>query len=503
MATLTHDGKYFRFQCVFSEREIAKCAGFKWRDDLKWYTENALVAAKLREYATDSAKKTLNRYLIQVSPWLSPLPTPPDGLTLLPHQIDAIRFALGRNRCYLGLDPGLGKTICAAMIARALKTTIVYISPPFLIRNVEEEFRKWAPETRLLVVPDSQLIKEEVFSKTVLRGAESGAVLVVDEAHRFKNIDAKRTRQLLGYKKTAGIVAFFSRQIFMSGTPMPNRPIELHPILSTVAPETIDFRSYFDFGRRYCAGHRNSYGWDFSGASNLAELQRQVIYPDGPFMLRQKKSLIDLPPKIEEVFVISKNMSPRLAKMDRGIGATYTDTNDIIKHQIAAKAGKVTEELHIGTYRRLLGGEKVAAAVEYIGSILEESDENILVFAYHKEVVAALAEKLKEHSPIVIVGGTQVAGRQELVNTFQNIKTRRLMIGNYLAMGVGFTLTKATRGIFVEFSWVPGENEQAGDRMHRIGQKGSVLIQYMVFQNSIDKKVIEVLNKKRRSLEYI
>ncbi len=78
-----------------------------------------------------------------------------------------------------------------------------------------------------------------------------------------------------------------------------------------------------------------------------------------------------------------------------------------------------------------------------------------------------------------------------------------MLIGNYLAMGIGFTLTKATRGLFVEFSWVPGENEQAGDRMHRIGQTGSVHIQYMVYKNSIDKKVIEALLRKRKATNII
>lgn len=500
---LVFDGERFLFLCSFQERNIPRDAGFKWRDDIKWFTDNAAVAGKLCEYATDAAKRELDRVLIKVSPWLKPLPLPPPGLELLPHQVDATIFALSRNRSYLGLDPGLGKTIVAATIARALGGVVVYISPAFLVQNIEEEFRKWAPEVRLLVVPDSRLADEETFCRVILRGADSSATLIVDEAHRFKNLDARRTSLLFGNKSEPGICEYFSRQIFMSGTPMPNRPIELYPVLSNAAPETIDFMGAFDFGRRYCAGHRTRYGWDFSGASNLHELRESVIHPGGKFMLRLKKSLLKLPPKTEEVFVVADSMGPRLAKMEKGLGAAYATVEDLIKAQIATKEGKQPEELHVGTYRRLLGMEKIAPAVEYIESILDESDDSLLVFAYHREVIAGLSKRLIGFKPYIITGDTPVGERHEMVKDFQKSKTRRLMIGNYLSMGIGFTLTKATQGLFVEYSWVPGENEQAGDRMHRIGQKGTVLIQYMVYKNSIDKAVIETLLKKRKILNYI
>jgi SNF2 family DNA or RNA helicase len=77
------------------------------------------------------------------------------------------------------------------------------------------------------------------------------------------------------------------------------------------------------------------------------------------------------------------------------------------------------------------------------------------------------------------------------------------VIGNYKAMGVGFTLTRATRVIFVEYSWNPAENEQAADRAHRIGQTETVFVQYMVYKDSVDKKVIERILKKREGSRHI
>lgn len=449
-----------------------------------------------------------------------------------------MRFALARRRCYLGLAPGLGKTAVAATVARLFGLPTVYICPPFLVRNVENEFAEWAPKLRVgiygklsgsgvhgqgkekiasedvdvLIVPDSLIarggVAESLSYYRLLRGKGREAILFVDEAHRFKNAKAKRTAALLG-----DIVDRFDRRIYLSGTPIPNRPMELFALLNAEAPETIDFMDEWTFGRKFCAGFQKKIGWDalnnrprmrwdFSGASNIAELKARVQGTRWPFMLRLHKDLLGLPPKTEQVFIISANMSPQLARLDKAVAAAYGERGvDAIRERLAAAAREGGEleagaDLHIMAYRRLLGIEKAKPSAEYIRALLEDTDQSILVFAYHTEVVAVLEQELAAWRPIVITGKTPKGRRQTLVDEFQTSPERRLVIGNYIAMGVGFTMTKAERVIFVEYDWVPGVNEQAGDRAHRIGQDKNVLIQYVVYKNSIDKDVIEkVLTK--------
>lgn len=521
MPVLVHDNKRFLFQCEFAERHLAKEAGFHWDDTVKkWYTSELKTAACLREYARGEAKSKIDSAFITRSPWTKPLSRVPINLSLFPHQVEAINYALSQNRCYLGLDPGLGKTIVAAIVCAELKVPCVYICPPFLLQNVEAEFNKWAPELRICIysskknmhtmyptatcnvtlVPDSLLTRAETLDHIHLfLGGSHEAILIVDEAHRFKNPEAKRTQALLGKGKVSGIADQFVRHIYMSGTPMPNRPIELYAILAKAAPECINFMSEFQYGRRYCAGWSSPWGWDFSGASNIAELAAKVIAPRGKFMLRQKKALLNLPPKLEEVFVVSAGMSPRLSEMNAKLGEAYRDVEDLIKIKLAAKVGTDEEDLHVATYRRLLGVEKATHAVPYIESLLTETDESILVFAYHKDVITKLTEGLAAYKPIVITGATPVGERQDLVAEFQKESGPRILIGNYVACGVGFTLTKATRVIFAEFDWVPGVNAQASDRAHRIGQTEPVLVQYVAYKDSIDKAVIETLLRKQRT----
>lgn len=522
---LTFDGKRFLFLCSFKERDTPRQAGFKFINaggpHHQWCTESPVVAAKLRAYGDESALGNLTKNLIHVAPWLSPLPPPPKGLALKEFQIPAVEFALSRNHSYLGLPPGAGKTICAATITSGIlqdprfeTCRVLYICPPFLTRNVEEELLKWLPDaevgiygqifdpeyTQILVFPDTQL-------KSLQNYPYEFAAVFIDEAHRFKNMTAKRTQYLFGHKRQKGITALADRVICMSGTPMPNRPIELYPVLSKLAPETIDYMSEFEFGRKYCAGYQGKWGWDFSGASNLKELNTRVVHPKGPFMLRLKKDALGLPPKTEEAFVIADDQSKRLLKMEQAVGERYSDAEDVIKAQIIkaqiikAKGGE--EDIHLATYRRLLGIEKVPAVAEYVDSILDETSESVLVFAFHKEVIAELASRLKAWNPAVITGDVNPEKRHRIVKAFQSEPHRRLLIGNYVAMGVGFNLTKATRGVFAEFDWTPGVNEQAGDRMHRIGQRSSVLIQYMVFKDSLDKRIMEALNLKRKNISQI
>lgn len=513
------DRSHFVCSTNFDAREIPKKAGFRWNPNLNyWYTESLSVAYRLREYFDDSAKNKINDIVLNISPWSGMQPYAPKNLSLFPHQIEAANFALQRNRSYLGLDPGLGKTIVAAIIAEVHPGPVVYICPPFLLQNTKNEFEKWAPTRNVcifdkkysahadvLIVPDSLITKAHVefaIERFCERDQFKPALLFVDEAHRYKNGKAKRTQCLFGYRTKLGITRLFQKIVFMSGTPMPNRPIELYPVLSSAAPETIDFKNEFDYALKYCAAHQNHWGWDYSGASNVQELAKKVVHPDGPFMLRLKKEILNLPPKLEEMLILNGKQTSMLMKTGAEILRKFS-TEDLMKAQIAQSIDMGEKELHLATYRRLLGSEKVPPAVEYIKDILDETDEAVLIFAIHKDVIEGLANGLREYNPLVITGENSARQRQTSVEIFQADKTRRVFIGNIQACGVGFTLTKASRVLFVEFDWVPGNNSQASDRTHRIGQSKTVLVQYLVFKDSVDKAVIETLLVKTKTIEKI
>lgn len=442
--------------------------------------------------------------------------TPPPGLKYLDFQVASIIFSIERNNSYLALEQGLGKSVCAAGIAKEMGAAVVYVVPPFLVKNAVNEFKRWAPELtvdvygndkmvevpKVLIIPSTLITREHAFEDVLsfLRyWGEYVSTIIVDEAHYYKNDTSQRTKALLGHRifhksgpeiVEEALTDLFDKTVLMSGTPMPNSPIELYTVLSKLAPDTIGRRSRFDFGKRYCAAYKKHFGWDYSGSSNELELQRAVIHPRGPYMFRVLKKSVDLPEKIESVFVVSNDMSPRVASMDKKFSKLYDKEKDLIRAQFE-KASPDGEELHIMSYRKLLGIEKVKCAAPYYESVLDDTDEKLIIFAYHNDVIEELRKALSKYKPIVITGKTPVNKRQALVDTFQKDKSVRLILGNYKAMGVGLTLTAARRAIFHEFSFVPGDNNQAADRIHRIGQNQTCFIQYVVFENSLDKRVIE------------
>ena len=491
------DYKQFQFECTVAERAIPSNAGFTWSDERRAFVAPTIATAdKLQQYATEPTRKLLDQRMIRTYPQYKPneIAHPPE-LTPRPYQLDDAVFTLSRNRSYLAHDPGLGKTIIAILAHNTEPRPIIYLCPAFLCLTVQREFEKWGTAfyeseiansgTRLFdtsiynIVPDSVLLNSVIVEAIRKFAIENDAILFVDEAHRYKAITAKRTQAI--FKR---VVPQFSRVVFLSGTPMPNRVSELFLPLSRLAPETIEFKDFHNFGRRYCGGNQVNGHWDYSGHSNTAELAMNMKL----FMRKRTTDevLTDLPPLTMQAVYLPSLLPKHLEEIEQDI----LDSTDCIAttiEEIIAKE-KGVDALQVSTYRKELGMAKVKETVAYIKDILETTNESILLFAIHRDVIKELHKELHKYRPSVLVGSTTHSMRDAMVGAFQAGNTR-LFIGNIQACGVGFTLTKASRVILSEFSWVPGENIQAIKRAHRIGQRSHVLAQYLLYKGALDDQI--------------
>ena len=205
-----------------------------------------------------------------------------------------------------------------------------------------------------------------------------------------------------------------------------------------------------------------------------------------------------MPDKFENTVTLDVKKPSQLAAIERDILRALdgkADPETLLSMAIAKQLGR-DAELPIATYRREIGKMKALAAVDYIQGCIDTLGENVLVFAYHREVIEAIALALKEYAPCIITGSTPMVERDRLVKLYQSNSDYPLFIGNIQAAGVGLTLTKATRVIFLEYSWVHAENAQAADRAHRIGQKISVVVDYLVFKDSLDESILKTARRK-------
>jgi SWI/SNF-related matrix-associated actin-dependent regulator 1 of chromatin subfamily A len=472
-------------------------------------TRNIKEAVRFRKAADSKAERIFKTLMLRNVPIPSGGFPTPKGLELLDFQSErGVPYILGRNRSYLAHSPGLGKSAQAIAAVSTKPGRTLIICPSFLKINWAREITKWFykdfPRIQIvydkdaplvgdfLIVSDAMIEKEWVREK-LLR--ERFKFKYIDEEHRFKTPWSNRAVALYGGKnkkiESKGLVYDADHVCGLSGTPMLNRPIELWTSLYARAPEVIDFMSYQEFGFRYCGATQTEYGWEFLGSSREDELKSRL----GRFMQRIKKEdvLPDLPEKIREVIAIDRDPRRR----------------DVIRfdHELLSRFKKEGKKvLELGEYAELRhanGLAKVDWASKFIADIMnEDEDEQIILFAHHRDVVSKLAFKLSNFKPEVINGGVREDERTRIEDAFQSGRCK-LVIGNIDAMNLGLTLTKATRVIFVEYSWTPALNEQAEDRANRIGSLWSVFCQYIVLPGSIDEDILTSNVIKQQRIERV
>jgi SWI/SNF-related matrix-associated actin-dependent regulator 1 of chromatin subfamily A len=142
---------------------------------------------------------------------------------------------------------------------------------------------------------------------------------------------------------------------------------------------------------------------------------------------------------------------------------------------------------------------KVPLVVEHLVAALEESPK-IVVFAHHRDVIAALAAEFPGRV-VTLTGNDSPEARQAAVDRFQTDPECSLFIGSITAAGLGLTLTAAAHVVFAELDWVPANMTQAEDRTHRIGQRESVLVQHIVLESSLDASMVRTLLKKQQVID--
>ena len=412
-------------------------------------------------------------------------------------------------------DPmGVGKTIQAILTDNIMRIENMYetkhpkiliICPASLKINWRREWIKWSIHTtepqiltsKSLIKCDIVILNYDILTKQ--KDALTQYVwdlLILDECHYVKNLKAQRTKALLGTWNKPGIKAH--KKIAMSGTPILNKPIEIFPILKYLCPE--GFNNYAHFGRRYCYNFSGFSKFDFSGAQNLDELQRKLR---STVMIRRSKEQVlpSLPSKIRQVIEIENPLSAEeketLKFLSKSSPLNDSEFNDVVK-QLQSNA-KGVAYAHISTIRKNNGVAKLLKIINFLHNALLSS-KKIVVFCHHKEVVSGLFEEFNDCS-VVLTGSTPLKDRQRAVDEFQNNPDIKLFIGNIKAAGVGITLTKASHVLFAELSWVPGELNQAEDRCHRIGQKNSVLVQYLITHKSIDSLMIKAILRKQKLID--
>jgi len=310
--------------------------------------------------------------------------------------------------------------------------------------------------------------------------------LISDECHMIKDEKNLRTKAV---QKMASRIPHV---ICLSGTPFLNRPVELFSTINLINPYI--FPSFFSFAKRYCGAKKGRFGWDFKGSTNRRELHD--ILTSTLMIRRLKKDVLkELPEKVRSAVPVSITNRETYDNAERNF-ISYLESFDSEK---ALRAKSAEYLVKIGYLKKLAIEGKYKACVDWIDRFLE-SGEKLIVFTQHRDIIQKLETNYRKICGKVD-GDVSSSKRQEVVRDFQKPNGIQLFLGNLDAASVGLTLTAASHVCFVEYPWSPGILVQAEDRIHRIGQcAGSVNIWYLVAKNTIDEKMIGLLERKASTI---
>lgn len=566
------DGTYV-VSCTFAERRIPRLAGFFFSGKRKrWVTTDDSVADILYDYTVGNARQRLDNIKSVKEAAVAAsyaedsdedFPSP-DGLSYLGYQKAGISYALARKDTLIADKPGLGKTIQAIGVSNATKKTkkTLIIPPAGLLKNWAKEFAKWTVHDYSIGVAQSRqrskkqpdgttknwieyawpdtdvvLINYEMLPQfhDNLR-EEEWSLLVCDESHMLQNAKTIRTRHVLGggrgKKKIDPIPA--EKRIFLSGTPITNKPVNIWTVVHAFDPHKMG-ADYLKFVYRYCDAVKTPFGLDVAGASNLEELRHNLRTS---FMIRRSKEAVlkELPPKRRQILELPAAGLRRVVKKELQVFEENLARLEAFNKGEKYKPEKVLKDLDPGEVAELMNDmfadnemtgdftedvsslsasfsyhfeamslvreetamAKIPMAKDYIDRILE-TGEKVIIFVVHKTA----ANELRKHYPdcAFVTGAVPKNKRQDQVDKFQEEDDCRVFIGNISAAGVGYTLTAATHVVFVEFCWVWGELEQAEDRAHRIGQLNAVNCHFLVVEGSLEAYMIDAIIDKMKVIE--
>jgi SWI/SNF-related matrix-associated actin-dependent regulator 1 of chromatin subfamily A len=510
-------------ESTYEEKDELKGAGFRWdRDRRRWFTKDPDIAAELIEHCDDVARAAIEAVRAEKARALeasratdSDIEIPaPEGLEYLPFQRAGIAYALSRDTALIADEMGLGKTVQALGIVNADESIrkALIVCPAYLKLNWAREARRWLARDMKVEIATSKgfssdadvvIVNYDVLGKLKERlHHRTWDLIAFDEAHYLKNPKAARTKAALGDgKKVWPLPA--RKRVFLTGTPILNRPIELWPLVQAANLGI----SWYEYATKFCAGKRTRWGWDVSGASNLDQLQELLR---SNFMVRRLKTdvLRELPAKRHQVIELEAQSREAKAAMKAEREAYAKVRGEVERLEKAAKAAKASGDAdaykaavkalargrmaaftEISKMRHEVALAKAPQVIEAAAEVIENG-EAVIVFSHHRDVAEAIAEglKSKEIGTVAVHGGMSPEDRQAAADAFQAGKAKAF-VGTIGAAGTGLTLTAASTVIFAELDWTPGAMAQAEDRAHRIGQENSVLVQHLVLEGSIDAEM--------------
>jgi len=451
---------------------------------------------------------------------IEPLPEltidpPIRNIELRPYQRNGIAQGLILKRFINGDEMGLGKTVQSIVtLATAYQQgeevfPALVICPASLKENWKREIEKFTEHKAMIlndknrnswpkyfdcgyaqffIVNYESLKKYFITSVPTKKGYKSIEIgvspntellksILIDESHRLKDKSTQQT------KFTLRIAHKKNRVTLLTGTPVVNKPIDLWPQLCIMGHTNIFGPTEKDYKNRFCDG-----GY---GASNLKALH--YLLNKHCFFRREKKDVAKDLPTLDRQKIIC-DITTR-GEYDHAYNhfIHWLNSQDFDNEKIAA-AMRAEALVQMNVLRQISARGKIEQAKEFIDEVLD-AGEKLIVFCNLKAIVNELKALYPKAS--TITGSDSTETRDRNVVNFQTKPESQLIIINMKAGGTGLTLTASSRVLFIEFPWTYADCVQCEARSHRIGQKLPVMCTYLLGEDTIDEKMLDIILSKK------
>ena len=461
------------------------------------------------------------------------------------HQIEGVVYGLEHRSFLLGDDQGLGKTKQLIDLAMCRKQ-IDGLKHCLIICGINGNKYNWADEVKIHSREDSWILgtrftkkppikmveggtkekledldkmphqffwitnietlrggnyKEKQGKKTVTRFpiaekiqelCDKGVIgmIAFDEAHKAKNPDSQQGKALLS-------IDCDGPKIPMSGTFVLNNPMDLYLPLKWAGFED---HSFYAYKQHYCVIGGFG-GKEIVGYKNLDELRSMV----SKVMLRRVKGdVLDLPPKVHTIEWV--DAYPEQKALYKDVREQVRDNIDKVK----VNPDPLSEMLRL---RQVTGYPGIISSTVTKSAKMDRMEELVedevavggkaIIFSNWSSMTNVIRNRLKKYNPAYITGEVGSVERMAEKDRFQNDPNCKVIIGTIGALGTGFTLTAGQLVIFVDEPWNRGIKDQAEDRAHRIGTRGTVRIVTLLTRNTVDEGIYNLVQKKGKMADLL
>ena len=415
-------------------------------------------------------------------------------------------------------EMGLGKTIQTIALLgylnlKSTDITHLIIVPKVTIKNWEREIHKWLPKIKLLffygdkderrILADHTIRKSHydiVLTTFECSMKEKSALasinyeyLIIDEAHRLKNDQAKFSTVVRKFKS--------KHRLLLTGTPFQNNLHELWSLLNFLMPNIFNDSEEFD----------RVFNLDTATEEGQMKIVKQIHQLLKPFVLRRLKNEIKykIPPKTE-IFLyvglskLQKDMYKQI--LSRNIDVVNGVNKDRIQLlNILMQLKKVCNHPYlfpnveegppyIEGEHLIYNSMKLKILDVLLKKIHSETDSKVLIFSQMTTLLNILDDycRYRHFAYLRMDGQTSSEERDRRIEEFQNPESDKwIFLISTRAGGLGINLHAANIVILYDSDWNPQVDLQAIDRAHRIGQTKPVIIYRFVCEGTVEEKIVE------------